>query len=242
MAAAMIFGMAHPVMAQDFVLPVTQTMDVSGGKAASAGDISVTYTLTAEDGAPMPDGAANGKYIFSIAGNERVQLAFSYDTAGDYSYVLERTDVTGAGGGTINGDPEKVRIVNSVNTEDRRITAAITILEGTYDIGKKMTECRFDYRCALRQITGTPAPSAGPSGHNGTGKVSGRSGGGSAGGKRKCEGFKCEDRRRVRCGALSCDAGCCDGGGDGVHEETPACCLRLSCRAGGDGVHEGVAA
>ena len=53
----MIFGMAHPVMAQDFVLPVTQTMDVSGGKAASAGDISVTYTLTAEDGAPMPDGA-----------------------------------------------------------------------------------------------------------------------------------------------------------------------------------------
>lgn len=182
LAAAMIFGMAHPVMAQDFVLPVTQTMDVSGGKAASAGDISITYTLTAEDGAPMPDGVANGKYIFSIAGNERVQLAFSYDTAGDYSYVLERTDVTGVGGGTIDGDPEKVRIVNSVNTEDRRITAAITILEGTYDIGKKMTECRFDYKCAFRQITGTLAPSAGPSGHNGTGKVSGRSGGGSAGG------------------------------------------------------------
>lgn len=158
LACALLLGLVSPVMAAEVRLSaiVSQNID-SANDEQTAGNIAVRYVLTAENDAPMPEGTENGKYSFMMTGNDQMKIEINYDTVGEYSYLLERTDVSGAGEGTFSGNPRKVRILNTVYGEDEfSIVTVVYILDADSDVGKKMPEFRFQYTYTAAASTVTP--------------------------------------------------------------------------------------
>ena len=147
MACAFLLGLVSPVMAAEVQLSaiVSQSIE-STNDEHTAENIAVSYVLTAENDAPMPEGTEDGRYSFIMTGNDHRKLEIKYDTVGEYGYILERTDVSGAGQGTFSGNPRKVRILNTVYGEDEfSIVTVVYILDADSDVGKKMQEFRFQY-------------------------------------------------------------------------------------------------
>lgn len=157
-AWTILLGLASPVMAEEtrMSLAVSQKID-SANDAQTAANIAVSYELTAENDAPMPEGTENGKYSFTMVGNDLRKLEIDYNRVGNYSYILERTGIAGADGGSFSGDPRKVRIQNTVYGEDEfQVVTVVYILEADSDIGKKMPEFTFQYSYTAPEATVTP--------------------------------------------------------------------------------------
>lgn len=157
-AWTILLGLASPVMAEEarLSLAVSQKID-SANDAQTAANIAVSYVLTAENDAPMPEGTENGKYSFTMVGNDLRKLEIDYNRVGNYSYILERTGIAGADGGSFSGDPRKVRIQNTVYGEDEfQVVTVVYILEADSDVGKKMPEFTFQYAYTAAEATVTP--------------------------------------------------------------------------------------
>lgn len=158
MAWAILLGLASPVMAEEarLSLAVSQKID-SANDAQTAANIAVRYVLTAENDAPMPEGTENGKYSFTMVGNDLRKLEIDYIRVGNYSYTLERTGIAGAEWGSLQGGPHKVRIQNTVYGEDEfQVVTVVYILDADSDIGKKMPEFTFQYAYTAAEATVTP--------------------------------------------------------------------------------------
>lgn len=158
MAWAILLGLASPVMAEEarLSLAVSQKID-SANDAQTAANIAVRYVLTAENDAPMPEGTENGKYSFTMVGNDLRKLEIDYIRVGNYSYTLERTGIAGAEWGSLQGGPRKVRIQNIVYGEDEfQVVTVVYILDADSDVGKKMPEFTFQYAYTAAEATVTP--------------------------------------------------------------------------------------
>lgn len=158
MAWAILLGLASPVMAEEarLSLAVSQKID-SANDAQTAANIAVRYVLTAENDAPMPEGTENGKYSFTMVGNDLRKLEIDYIRVGNYSYTLERTGIAGAEWGSLQGGPRKVRIQNTVYGEDEfQVVTVVYILDADSDVGKKMPEFTFQYAYTAAEATVTP--------------------------------------------------------------------------------------
>lgn len=157
-AWTILLGLASPVMAEEarLSLAVSQKID-SANDAQTAANIAVRYVLTAENDAPMPEGTENGKYSFTMVGNDLRKLEIDYIRVGNYSYTLERTGIAGAEWGSLQGGPRKVRIQNTVYGEDEfQVVTVVYILDADSDVGKKMPEFTFQYAYTAAEATVTP--------------------------------------------------------------------------------------
>lgn len=74
----------------DMVLPVMQKF-VLKNVQHEPDDQRGSYELTAQNpGNPMPEGSANGKYLFTMEGNGQTALSIKYAHGGQYRYVLRQ--------------------------------------------------------------------------------------------------------------------------------------------------------
>ena len=80
---------AHAAQSVSVSLPVTQTVTLEG-EGAKAEDAVVNYALTAvTTGAPMPDGAQNGSFSFTLTGEMTYQMpTIVFSSIGTWTYRL----------------------------------------------------------------------------------------------------------------------------------------------------------
>lgn len=101
------------------------------------------YVLTAADPAsPMPEGAANGEYRFTLDGNEERRLSVVYPLAGVYVYQL-RPDTPEPQTGYTYDDEVFTLTVVVKNTDDGGLTATVEL--PVNHSGFKETNIQFDH-------------------------------------------------------------------------------------------------
>lgn len=86
MAGAVAQAAQEPVTAR---VPVRQEFKME--YAPEVPEDTAGYVLTPEDGAPLPEGADEEAYRFTLSGNETKELAFTYSHADIYTYTLAQT-------------------------------------------------------------------------------------------------------------------------------------------------------
>ena len=124
-------------------IPVTQTVDNNGDGAV--GNIEIFYFLTAEDSnAPLPEGAENNVFDFSLLNSDAYDLEMTYEAPGDYYYRLKGS---GDDLSEYNVNTDEYRILVSVRNSADGLTSQII----AYNEKNEKTNIVFPY--TLKTVT-----------------------------------------------------------------------------------------
>ncbi len=137
----------------DVLLPVEQTFEAQN--APEGLDSSFRYRLKAEDGAPLPKGADQDIYEFTLTGNAKGQIGpISYVHAGVYSYTLSQVIDDAKDHYTYDRQTYQVRVY--VQNRDGGGLSTQVIIEN--EAGKKMESGLFNNGYQGTEPENPPSP------------------------------------------------------------------------------------
>lgn len=171
--AAAVLAVPAAAMAMEVDIPYEQDFTNDSAKPSVAD--SFDYRITADDGAPMPEGSSDGVYDFSLAGDTKgvLKLDISYAKPGYYYYKVRSSVKSPKKGYTYESKVYNVMVM-VVNGSSGLVQGALTIQDANLD---KYDKLLFKPKYYQKR----PNPDPDPGGGGGSGG-SGSSGGGNSGG------------------------------------------------------------
>lgn len=148
----MVLCVSTPVFASDVDLSLPISQQITSEKLIfrhfDPDKVTIGYKLSAMDHAPMPDGASDGEWHFSLRGNGAcTNLNVSYTQAGEYHYILETESFAGVSEQELYAELDVAEIIVSVIDRGGALQTqtAVYVKEAAGDIDRKMPEIMFSY-------------------------------------------------------------------------------------------------